>query len=208
MQDENGNLVTVGANAFELCSFKNGVITYSGSGKLSATNERYSLAGTQTHHTIMGRTSITKENYCDFWKANHQHNQEAYNPKVKLHSHEEGGHSEKDATEYSLWDEHPVEGVGHRWGMSIDLSSCNGCGVCITACHSENNVPVVGKDEIRRSRDENFVKNDRYFSLIEDENRESWDKSEIKLEKILLCGKLEVPEETFSVFYADVVSTL
>ena len=63
--------------------------------------------------------------------------QESYNPKIKLHSHDEGGHSEVNATEYTLWDEHPVEKVGHRWGMSIDLSSCNGCGVCITACHSE-----------------------------------------------------------------------
>ena len=47
----------------------------------------------------------------------------AYNPVVKLHSHEQGGHEEVNATEFSLWDEHPVEQVGHRWGMSIDLSS-------------------------------------------------------------------------------------
>jgi len=201
IQDENGNLVPIGANAFKLCSFQNGVLTYSGSGNLSATNERYPLAGTQTHHTIMGRTSITKETTYDFWKANHQHNQEAYNPKVKLHSHEEGGHSEKNATEYSLWDEHPVEGVGHRWGMSIDLSSCNGCGVCITACHSENNVPVVGKDEVRRSRDLHWLRMDRYFSSIEDENRASWDESKDKIGEEFDYGKLEVPEDNPTVFF-------
>ena len=78
--------------------------------------------------------------------------------------------------------------------MSIDLSSCNGCGVCITACHSENNVPVVGKDEVRRSRDMHWLRMDRYFSSIEDDNRAKWDDSK-HVEGDFDYGKLEVPEE-------------
>jgi MoCo/4Fe-4S cofactor protein with predicted Tat translocation signal len=195
-----GHLVPIGANAFKLCNFKNGSVSYSGYGDIIATSERYSLAGTQTHHTIMGRTSIVKETTYDFWKDNHKSNQEAYNPKVKLHSHAEGGHSEVNATEYSLWDEHPVEQVGHRWGMSIDLSSCNGCGVCITACHSENNVPVVGKDEVRRSRDMHWLRMDRYFSSIEDDNRKEWADSN-KVDGDFDYGNLEVPEENPSVIF-------
>ena len=200
LADENGALVPVGANAFKFCSFKDGFLNYSGFAEVSATDERYALASTQTHHTIMGRTSIVKETTYDFWKNNHEFNQESYNPKVKLHSHAEGGHSEVDATEYSLWDEHPVENVGHRWGMSIDLSSCNGCGVCITACHSENNVPVVGKDEVRRSRDMHWLRMDRYFSSIEDDNRKSWASSN-KVEGDFDYGKLEVPEDNPSVVF-------
>jgi molybdopterin-containing oxidoreductase family iron-sulfur binding subunit len=200
LDNGNGGLVPIGSNAFKLCSFKNGYMSYNGFGEISPTDERYSLAGTQTHHTVMGRTSIVKETTFDFWKDNHESNQEAYNPKIKLHSHEEGGHSEKDATEYSLWNEHPVENVGHRWGMSIDLSSCNGCGVCITACHSENNVPVVGKDEVRRARDMHWLRMDRYFSSIEDDNREKWAKSN-KVEGEFDYGKLEVPEENPSVVF-------
>ena len=87
LTNSQGGLVPIGANAFKLCNFKNGSVSYSGYGDVIATNERYSLAGTQTHHTIMGRTSIVKETTYDFWKDNHKSNQEAYNPKVKLHSH-------------------------------------------------------------------------------------------------------------------------
>jgi len=193
LTNSEGGLVPIGANAFKLCSFKNGYLSYCGYGEVLATSESYSLAGTQTHHTIMGRTSIVKETTYDFWKENHKSNREAYNPKVKLHSHAEGGHSEVNATEFSLWDEHPVEQVGHRWGMSIDLSSCNGCGVCITACHSENNVPVVGKDEVRRSRDMHWLRMDRYFSSIEDDNRKEWADSN-KVNGDFDYGNLEVPE--------------
>ena len=200
LTSKNGSLIPVGGNAFKLSSFKNGMINYNGPVEIIATKEKYSLACTQTHHTIMGRTSIVKETTYDFWKENHEYNKEAYNPKVKLHTHKEGGHEEVNATEFSLWDEHPVEVVGHRWGMSIDLSSCNGCGVCITACHSENNVPVVGKDEVRRSRDMHWLRMDRYFSSIEDDNRAKWDDSK-HVEGDFDYGKLEVPEDNPSVVF-------
>jgi molybdopterin-containing oxidoreductase family iron-sulfur binding subunit len=66
--------------------------------------------------------------------------------------------------EADLWKAHPVEVIGHRWGLTIDLNSCIGCGTCVTACHTENNVPGVGKDEVVRHRDMHWLRIDRYFT--------------------------------------------
>jgi MoCo/4Fe-4S cofactor protein with predicted Tat translocation signal len=63
----------------------------------------------------------------------------------------------------SLWDEKKYDNV-HKWGMSIDLNTCTGCSACVVACHSENNIPVVGKKQVLKSREMHWIRIDRYFT--------------------------------------------
>jgi molybdopterin-containing oxidoreductase family iron-sulfur binding subunit len=106
-------------------------------------------------------------------------------------------HKEVEAKTIDLWDEHNRD-IGHHFNLSIDLTSCTGCGACVVACHAENNVPVVGKDEVRVGRDMHWLRIDRYYSS-EVETRE--DAKELGLSTAATYKALETeaenPEVTF-----------
>ena len=164
--NEKGHPKPIGENAFKMLSADSKEFTYANSGKIAKVDGEYIIAATQIHHTVMARHSIVRETTKSIYDSQ---DKETYNPTHTLQTIDEHGHHvEKPVGEFDLWDEHPVENIGHRWAMSIDLNACFGCGACLIACQAENNVPVVGKDEVRRGREMHWLRLDRYYASDEE----------------------------------------
>jgi MoCo/4Fe-4S cofactor protein with predicted Tat translocation signal len=116
------------------------------------TGDDYPLACTQYHFNMEGRKILATGTLSEYQK----------NPAF---AHEG---DEKPPAELSLYKEYQYP--GYAWAMAIDLNSCNGCNACVVACQSENNIPVVGKDQVMRGREMHWIRIDRYYEAKSDTN--------------------------------------
>ena len=119
-----------------------------GAAEVSATGDHYELVTTQNHWTLEGR-NIVRSTTLDTFKAN---------PKFAL----EMEHLKLDKP-ISLYPAHNYN-EGYQWGMAIDMNTCTGCSACVIACVSENNIPVVGKEQVSRNREMHWLRVDRYYT--------------------------------------------
>jgi MoCo/4Fe-4S cofactor protein with predicted Tat translocation signal len=140
----------VGKDAYPFLSYTSGTLQYATTVTTTKTGDTHELAQTQTHHSYEGRNIIRESTFKEYVK----------NPATNS-----GNHAEKHKS-YDLWD--TFEKPGNNWVMAIDLNACTGCGSCIVACNVENNIPVVGRDEVRRRREMHWIRIDRYYSFVED----------------------------------------
>jgi molybdopterin-containing oxidoreductase family iron-sulfur binding subunit len=148
----------VGANAYRLRSTK--AAWFGVDVKLADTGKRDRLGITQEHWAMEGRPIALVAD------VESGQNRLAKNKRLKLieDQNDEGGEpqpSMQHAPEEQTYTSQ--SGDGYRWAMAIDMSKCTGCNACILACESENNILIVGKDQIRRGREMHWLRIDRYF---------------------------------------------
>jgi molybdopterin-containing oxidoreductase family iron-sulfur binding subunit len=147
-----------GYNVFGFARFNGATVDYYNDVAVSeGTDGERKLAITQVHGSYENRFEVVRETtmgtflkYPNEVKEWREELHKDYAPKT--------GDYRKEAT---LYGDHVQPGL--KWGMSIDMNSCIGCGACVVACHAENNVPVVGKKEVMRYHDMHWLRIDRYF---------------------------------------------
>jgi molybdopterin-containing oxidoreductase family iron-sulfur binding subunit len=127
--------------------------------KVRVTGKNYKLALTQEHGALEGRGGdITREATIEEYKA-----EPAFAKTMGMDAH--------IPPNVSLYSNPPLNDI-HQWGMVVDLNTCIGCSACMVACQAENNIPIVGKDQVIEGREMHWIRTDRYFASVDENDPE------------------------------------
>jgi molybdopterin-containing oxidoreductase family iron-sulfur binding subunit len=139
-----------GFNAYEIRTSQ--APWFASGAQASKVSGQYQLGASQIHFQMEGRDLLREKSFADYLKDKDDLREEAEKQK-------------KELRELSLYPDFDYQNQGHgyAWGMSIDLNSCVGCNACMIACQSENNIPIVGKEQVVRSREMHWIRVDAYF---------------------------------------------
>ena len=191
----------VGVNAYPLLTTdSSGSISYhrTKNVSLSVVEGKYPIARTQTSETFAGRETIIQETVLEEYRKDPQSGR--YFPEITAAD----GSKEKPYA-VSLWKGH--EYPNHHWGMIVDLNSCTGCGVCTIACQTENNIPVVGKEEVLNRREMHWIRIDRYYSSSEADVEQAAGSPEVTFQPMMCQQCNAAPCETVCPVAATTHST-
>ncbi|MEE2912479.1 MAG: TAT-variant-translocated molybdopterin oxidoreductase, partial [Planctomycetota bacterium] len=165
-----GHICTdAGVNVYPL---RNSEDPWAGTVKFAPTGKTYPLATTQMHFEIDTTPGRGAQERLPLLYREGTLSQYKHEPDFAKHV----GHT---LHSLSIYEEQQFEGAKYKWGMSIDLSTCTGCNACVAACHAENNLPIVGKDQVLMGREMHWIRIDRYFSFAED-GHGGWDGNNLK----------------------------
>jgi molybdopterin-containing oxidoreductase family iron-sulfur binding subunit len=157
--------VNSGFNAYPLRTAANAY--FATGATVKKTGRRYPMAVVQEHHAMYGRALAREISTID--SGDHKGGFEEQLHNVKLQGND--GHAPPNISLYKPEDKEGKPHLSdplHQWGMTIDLSSCMGCNACLVACQAENNIPIVGKEQLAKGREMHWIRMDRYYAVESD----------------------------------------